>query len=68
MLERNMLSMRKFLTNKNEENNKLKDSINDLIALNLKINKKWEILLENLKQKKIKRKQFLMPLKEKPGK
>jgi hypothetical protein len=40
MLERNMLSMRKFLTKKNEENNKLKENINDLIALNLKINKK----------------------------
>lgn len=68
MLEKNILSMKRFLINKKEENNKQKNNIKDLIALNLKINKKLEIFLENLKLKKIKKKQFQMPYKERQDK
>lgn len=68
MLEKNILSMKRFLINKKEENNKQKNNIKDLIALNLKINKKLEIFLENLRLKKIKKKQFQMPYKERQDK
>lgn len=68
MLEKNILSMKRFLINKKEENNKQKNNIKDLIVLNLKINKKLEIFLENLKLKKIKKKQFQMQYKERQDK
>jgi hypothetical protein len=68
MLEKNILSMKRFLINKKEENNKQKNNIKDLIALNLKINKKLEIFFENLRLKKIKKKQFQMPYKERQDK
>jgi hypothetical protein len=68
MLEKNILSMKRFLINKKEENNRQKNNIKDLIALNLKINKKLEIFFENLRLKKIKKKQFQMPYKERQDK
>lgn len=41
-LKKNTPNIKKFLTKKNEENNKLKENIKDLIAPNFKINKKSE--------------------------
>jgi hypothetical protein len=53
---------------KKEENNKLKENIKDWIALNFKINKKLETSFGSFRMKKIKRKQFQMQFKERPGK